>query len=126
MEEKAVETTKAKAEEEKAVEETKVAETKKPAKTSKAATKTVEEKSTTTKTAKAAKAVKEPVSEKIVLQVGGRADLSMEGLVEKVKAAYVAEGHKAEGIKNIEVYIKLDENMAYYVIDGYASGVVLY
>ena len=43
-----------------------------------------------------------------------------------VKAAYVAEGHKADSIKNIEVYIKLSENMAYYVIDGYASGISLY
>ena len=76
-----------------------------------------------TKTTKAAKTV---TSEKVVLQIGGRADLSMDSLVERVKAAYVAEGHKADAIKNIEVYIKLEENMAYYVIDGYASGISLY
>lgn len=63
---------------------------------------------------------------KITLQVNGREDLAMENLVDRVKAAYVAEGHKAEAIKNIEVYIKLSENMAYYVIDGYASGISLY
>lgn len=76
----------------------------------------------TTRAAKAAKAS----SEKIVLQVNGRADLSMDSLVEKVKAAYAAEGHSVDSIKDIEVYIKLDENMAYYVIDGYASGTSLY
>ena len=49
----------------------------------------------------------------------------MNNLIDRVKAAYVAEGHKADTIKNIEVYIKVDENMAYYVIDGYASGISL-
>ena len=65
-------------------------------------------------------------SEKIVLQMGGREDVIMNSLIDRVKAAYVAEGHKADSIKNIEVYIKVDENMAYYVIDGYASGISLY
>lgn len=87
----------------------------KPAKPAKAAA----EKTTRAKAAKAS-------SEKIVLQVNGRADLSMDSLVEKVKAAYAAEGHSVDSIKDIEVYIKLDENMAYYVIDGYASGTSLY
>jgi hypothetical protein len=50
----------------------------------------------------------------------------MNALIDRVKAAYVAEGHKATSIKNVEVYIKLSENMAYYVIDGYASGISLY
>ena len=60
------------------------------------------------------------------MQIGGREDLTMNGLIDRVKAAYVAEGHNTDSIKNIEVYIKLDENMAYYVIDGYASGIGLY
>ncbi len=53
-------------------------------------------------------------------------DLVMSSLIDRVKAAYAAEGHKADAIKNIEVYIKIEENMAYYVIDGYASGISLY
>jgi hypothetical protein len=65
-------------------------------------------------------------SEKITLQVDGREDLSMSTLIDRVKAAYVAEGHKSASIKNVEVYVKLSENMAYYVIDGYASGISLY
>ena len=53
-------------------------------------------------------------------------DLAMSDLIDRVKAAYAAEGHRADAIKNIEVYIKIEENMAYYVIDGYASGISLY
>lgn len=74
----------------------------------------------------AKKETKAAPATKLTLQVNGRADLTMDSLVDRVKAAYVAEGHKADSIKNIEVYIKLSENMAYYVIDGYASGISLY
>lgn len=78
------------------------------------------------------KVVKEEVkpakttNEKIVLQIQGRPDMNMNGLVDRIKAAYVAEGHSADSIENIEVYVKLAENMAYYVIDGYASGISLF
>ena len=80
--------------------------------------KTAEPKTRSRASAKAA-------TEKVVLQIGGREDVIMNNLIDRVKAAYVAEGHKADTIKNIEVYIKVDENMAYYVIDGYASGISL-
>lgn len=116
----AVETEEVKTQEPK-VEETKEAEVKKETKPAAKPAKAAAKKET--KTTKTAKTV---VSEKVVLQIGGRQDLSMDNLIERVKAAYVAEGHKADSIKNIEVYIKLDENMAYYVIDGYASGISLY
>lgn len=75
-----------------------------------------------TKTKSTAKA---PTVEKVVLQMSGR-DLAMSNLIDRVKSAYVAEGHKADAIKNIEVYIKIEENMAYYVIDEYASGIRLF
>lgn len=95
----------------------------KPAKTAvKKTTKPAAKKETETKPARAAKAA----APKVVLQMGGRADLSMDNLIDRVKAAYVAEGHSAASIKNIEVYIKPEECMAYYVIDGYASGISLY
>lgn len=97
--------------------ETKTTAAKKETKTT---AKVEKEPKTTTKTTKAA------TSEKVVLQIGGREDLTMSSLIDKVKAAYAEEGNKADNIKNIEVYIKLDENMAYYVIDGYASGISLY
>lgn len=102
-----------------AEEKTKAAEVKKETKTTGKTTKTTAKKET-----KAAEKVS--VSEKIVLQINGREDLAMSNLIDRVKAAYVAEGHEEDSIKNIEVYIKLDENMAYYVIDEYASGISLY
>lgn len=98
-----------------------------------AAKKEEEEKETKTKTTakkeeketKTRTAAKTAATEKVVLQMSGR-DLAMNDLIDRVKAAYAAEGHKADAIKNIEVYIKIEENMAYYVIDGYASGISLY
>ena len=103
-------------------EEPKVAEVKveEPKKETKANVK----KETKTTVKKETKAV--ATTTKVTLQVNGRADLTMDSLIDRVKAAYVAEGHQADSIKNIEVYIKLSENMAYYVIDGYASGISLY
>ena len=48
-------------------------------------------------------------------------------IVEKVKDAYVAEGHTADSVKKIRVYIKPEEGMAYYVVnDDYASGISLF
>ncbi len=98
-----------------------------------AAKKEEEEKETKTKTTakkeeketKTRTAAKTAATEKVVLQMSGR-DLAMNDLIDRVKAAYAAESHKADAIKNIEVYIKIEENMAYYVIDGYASGISLY
>lgn len=95
-------------------------------KSSKTITKSVAKAEKPAKETKATeKAAKSAPTEKIVLQMDGREDLAMNVLIDRVKAAYVAEGHKADTIKNIEVYIKLSENMAYYVIDGYASGISL-
>ena len=109
--------------------ETKEAEVKETAK-KEVEVKPVEEKETkttkATKTTKTTKVVAKNTSEKIVLQVNGRDDLAMDSLIDRVKAAYIEEGNKADSIQNIEVYIKLEENMAYYVIDGYASGISLY
>lgn len=103
--------------EEKAVEK----KTAKPA-AAKKTTKTAAKKETAEKPAKTTKA---SASQKIILQMSGREDISMENVIERVKKAYVDEGHSAASIKNVEVYIKPEEGMAYYVIDGYASGISL-
>lgn len=102
----------------------KPAAAKKTAKTAaaKKTTKAAAKKETAAKPAKTAKAAS---SQKIVLQLSGREDLSMESIIERVKEAYAGEGHSAASIKNVEVYIKPEEGMAYYVIDGYASGISL-
>lgn len=68
----------------------------------------------------------EPVSEEIYVQFGNN-EFFTKDIVEKVKAAYVAEGHKAESIKQVRVYIKPEEGMVYYVVNNdYASGISLY
>ena len=41
---------------------------------------------------------------------------------EKVKAQYVAEGHKASSIKTLNIYVKPFENSAYYVVNGEVTG----
>ena len=41
---------------------------------------------------------------------------------EKVKAQFVAEGHKASSIKTLNVYVKPEEHSAYYVINGDVTG----
>ena len=38
-------------------------------------------------------------------------------IVDKVKAAFVASGHRASSIKSLQIYIKPEEYKAYYVIN---------
>ena len=65
------------------------------------------------------------VQEEVFVQYGSNEVLTAK-VVEKVKAAYIAEGHKADTIEKIRVYIKPEENMVYYVVnDEYASGINL-
>lgn len=46
-------------------------------------------------------------------------------VVDKVKAAFVASGHRVSSIKSLQIYIKPEENKAYYVInDNKYSGEV--
>ena len=41
---------------------------------------------------------------------------------EKVKAQYVAEGHKVSSIKSLNIYVKPFENSAYYVVNDDVTG----
>ena len=43
---------------------------------------------------------------------------------QQVRSAYVAEGHRASGIRKLSVYVKPDEGKAYYVVNDKASGSV--
>ena len=45
-------------------------------------------------------------------------------IIDKVKAAYVAEGHKESAIKEINLYVKPEEYAVYYVINDKAIGKV--
>ena len=45
---------------------------------------------------------------------------------EKIRERYVAEGHKASDIKEMQVYLKPEENTAYYVINHQYTGKFTY
>ena len=66
------------------------------------------------------------VNEEVYVQYFNQ-EVSTVSVVEKVKAAYIAEGNSADSIEKVRAYIKPEENMIYYVInDEYASGVSLF
>ena len=103
------------------VKEVKVEETK----TTKAAeTKTAAKKDTTKKApaakketaAKKTTTAKKEATVDVFVQFAGN-QVSYASVEERVKAAFVAEGHRASSIKNLKIYIKPEENAAYYVIN---------
>lgn len=118
--EKAVEKTAEKVE--KAVEKTteKVAEVKADVKDT--VKKTTAKAAKAAKTAKEAKtAKKEPVKPEIIVQYQDR-EVDTAAVEERVKAQFVAEGHKAGFIRKLNIYIKPEEYSAYYVINDKFSG----
>ena len=75
-----------------------------------------------TKTAKEAKpAKKEPVKPEIIVQYQN-SEVDTAAVEERVKAQFVAEGHKAGFIRKLSIYIKPEEYSAYYVINDKFSG----
>ena len=50
------------------------------------------------------------------LQFGG-SEWNISDCKERALAAYTAAGHKAAGVKKLEIYIKPEEGKAYYVIN---------
>ncbi len=74
----------------------------------------------TTKTAKAP-AEKAAAKTEIILQYGSQ-ESDVCKLEEKVKAAFVAEGHRAGTIKSLNIYVKPEDYAAYYVINEKFSG----
>lgn len=79
-----------------------------------------------TGTAKKAAASTKKAAEKATTKVNTYVEfagkqIATEELADKVREAYKAEGNKAR-IKSIEIYVKPEENAAYYVINGNAEG----
>ena len=72
----------------------------------------------TAKKAPAKAAKKETV---ITVQYQGN-EVSVANVEEKVKAAFVAEGHRASSIKELIIYVKPEEFAAYYVINEKYTG----
>lgn len=121
--EKAVETVKADAKA--ATETVKKTAKKAAAKTTTAAKKTAAAAKKTVKKAADKKAeVKKAVAAKNVvqLQFAGK-DIAVDAIVEAAKADFKANNKGA--VKTVEVYLKPEENAAYYVINGVAGKVAL-
>lgn len=75
-----------------------------------------------TTTAKKAPAKKEVKKETVItVQYQGN-EVAVASVEEKVKAAFVAEGHKASSIKTLNIYVKPEEFSAYYVINEKYTG----
>ena len=115
----AVETKEVKAEETKTVkaEEAKAAKTTAKAaeaKTTETAKKAPAKKRTTTKKAAV-------VTEEVYLQYAGK-EFSSADLTAKVKEIWKEMGKKAADLKDIKVYVKPEENAAYYVINNEETG----
>ena len=70
--------------------------------------------------AKTTTAKKEVVTETYI-QYAGQETLTAE-LLTKVKAAYVAEGHKESAIKSVKLYVKPEESKVYYVFNETECG----
>lgn len=86
------------------------------------ATKKVEKAKATVKKA-AKKTVKEPAKTEFIVEFQGNA-ASVANLEDKVKAQFVAEGHRAGCIKTLNIYIKPEDYKAYYVINDKFTGSV--
>ena len=89
------------------------------------AKKAVEKKEVAEKKAPAKKAPAKKAAAKtetvITLEFGDYTAI-MATVEEKVKAQYVADGHKASSIKTLNIYVKPFENSAYYVVNGDVTG----
>ncbi len=86
--------------------------------------KTPAKKTAAKKTAAKKSAAKKPVEKKtnLIIQYYGK-EITQEEIIEKVKQAYTADtGKKAVGIKELNIYVKPEENAAYYVINSKAAG----
>ncbi len=60
-------------------------------------------------------------TQEVYIQYGGY-EFQVEAVVERVKQAYVAEGHRVSSIHSLQVYMKPEEGVAYYVINGKSEG----
>lgn len=88
-----------------------------------AAKKTVEKAEAAKKTAKAKKAEKAPLVPEIKLQFAGN-EVDEEEIMNAIKNKYASEGHRIGAIKSLQIYLKPEENAAYYVINQKSMGMV--
>ncbi len=71
-----------------------------------------------------AKAAKKPLKEEVYLQYAGK-EINKENVVKNVKEIWTKDlGNKIGDISTLTLYLKPEENKAYYVINGETSGSV--
>ena len=102
------------------VTEVKAAEVKAETKTEapKAEEKKAEEpKKETAKKAPAKRTTAKDIKTSVVVQFAGK-EVTEKDLIAAVKKAYTKKGNKVGDIKTIEIYVKPEENAAYYVVNG--------
>lgn len=74
-----------------------------------------------TKVTEKVTAKKEASTPEIYVQFGA-SESSVQAAVDRIKAEYVAQGHRASSIKSLKVYLKPEDNAAYYVINDKLAG----
>ena len=101
------------------VTEVKAAEVKAETKTEapKAEEKKAEEPKKETKKAPAKRVAAKDIKTSVVVQFAGK-EVTEKELIAAVKKAYTKKGNKVGDIKTIEIYVKPEENAAYYVVNG--------
>ena len=101
------------------VTEVKAAEVKAETKTEapKAEEKKAEEPKKETKKAPAKRTTAKDIKTSVVVQFAGK-EVTEKELIAAVKKAYTKKGNKVGDIKTIEIYVKPEENAAYYVVNG--------
>ncbi|MCH5248353.1 MAG: hypothetical protein J1E98_00400 [Lachnospiraceae bacterium] len=67
------------------------------------------------------KSKKEELRPEVIIQYAGNA-AQVEEIVEQVKKLYVEDGHYLASLKSLQVYVKPEENAAYYVINKKQNG----
>lgn len=86
------------------------------------AVKVVEEKvSKLEKTSAPKHTAKKAAKEKVVIQYLGN-EVVMDVLLEQAKAQFLANGGEEKALKNLELYLKPEENAVYYVVNGTPQG----
>lgn len=83
----------------------------------------VKKKKVKKETVKKEAAPKKDIEANVYVQFGG-AEIEPKKVLEQVKEAWVAAGHRASSIKTIALYIKPEEATAYYVINDKERGQV--
>ena len=70
-----------------------------------------------TKKAPAKRAAAKDIKTSVVVQFAGK-EVTEKELIAAVKKAYTKKGNNVGDIKTIEIYVKPEENAAYYVVNG--------